>query len=175
MKPFVVFSLLVLMGISCDADEQRGEELEFIPRQIEIPAGLNPGFAWVFEVGTFTTDHARFESITNTPWDDWARVEPARASLLINETGLDWSFIEEVSLSAYKGDDPATAREIFYRDLIREDVGNRLDLIPTDFDANLGLLDGEEFTLILELTRFRRQASQSIPVVIQYSFEGFVE
>jgi hypothetical protein len=175
MKPFIVFLMFILIGTSCEADEQRGQVLEFIPRQLEIPAALNPRFAWVFEVGTFSTDHERFESITGTPWDDWTRVEPARASLLINESGLDWGFVQELSISAYKGDDPAAAKEIFYNDIIRADAGNRLDLIPTDFDANLGLLDGDEFTLVLELTTLRRQPPQSIPVVIQYSFEGFVE
>ncbi len=173
MRPFFVFLFLALAVVSCDNDDERGQVLEFTPRQMEIPASLNPVLAWVFEVGTFPTEHARFETITNTPWEDWTRVEPARASLLINEAGLDWSFVQEVSLRAYQGDDPTTAREIFYRDLIREDVGNRLDLIPTDFDANLGLLDGEEFTLILELTRLRRSPPQNLPVVIEYSFEGF--
>jgi len=172
MRLFTVLSFVLLVSASCGPEELRGDLLEYQPRQFDIPAGLNNSRAYVFVLGPFSTDHARFESLTSTPWEEWNRVEPARASLSINESGLNWDFLFEVSIRAYNSD-PAEAKEIFYRDLIQENTSNRLDLIPTDFDANLGLLDGEEYFLEVELTRLRRSPPQSLPVVLQYSFEGF--
>jgi len=151
----------------------QGELIEYTPQQLEIPAGLNAINAWVFVIPSVSTEHARIETLTNTPWEDWNRLEPARASLIINESGLNWDFVEEVSIRAYAGDDPTQAKEIFYRDLITTDIGNRLDLIPTDFDANLGILDAEEMTIEVELTRLRASPPQNLPVVFNYSFEGF--
>lgn len=172
MRIWLAILLVVLLGFSCDKDNPDSDRLEYTPQRVEIPAGLNPVLAWVFEVGPVTTDHARFESITSTPWDDWTRIEPARASLTIAESGLNWSFVQEISLRAYSGD-RSNSKEIFYLANIPTTVGNRLDLIPTDFNANPGLLEMDEITLELELTILRSSPPQNLPVEIRYSFEGF--
>lgn len=171
MRLCLVLFVALILSVSCGDDELRGDLLEYTPRQLEVPAGLNPTLSWVFRVGPVSTEHERFESITDTPWDDWTRVEPARASITINESGLNWDFVQEVILRAYT-DDPANAKEVFYLDIIPNNPGNRLNLIPTDFDANLGLLDADEVTFELELAIFS-SPPQNLPVILQYSFEGF--
>ena len=170
----LLFFAAALIFDACDKDQQQGVLLDFTPRQLEIPAGLNPTRLHGFVIGPFSTEHDRFESLTGTVWEDWTRVEPAQASLQINEPGLDWGFALEVSVLAYT-DDPATAKEIFYRDQIPRDVGGRLDLIPTDFDANAGLLEEDEINIIIELRRLLTSPPQNLPVVFRYNFEAFRE
>jgi len=173
MRLSVAFFFVMLVGFSCKDEKLVGELIEYTPQQFDIPAGLNNTRAYVFIIPSVSTEHSRIETLTNTPWEDWDRIEPARASLTINESGLNWDFLLEVSVRAYAGDDPVQAKEIFYRDLIPADIGNRIDLIPTDFDANQGILDAEEITIEVELTRLVSSPPQSLPVIFNYSFEGF--
>jgi len=162
----------VVAAASCDKDPI-GNTLPMTVVRYTVPAGLNPVFAHNLALDNISTDHQRLGELTGVPWADWVRVAPQQASLQIIEPGLDWSFAFEVTLKAFT-DDPNNTRELFYRDQIPEDVGSRLDLIPTDFNAK-AVLDEEDVGLILELRRLRNSPPQSIPVSLEWSFEGFTE
>ena len=157
--------------LACQGDDLAGDRLEMLPQRLEIPAGLNPVLSHNFVVGDdIPTEHDRFAAETGVAWDDWSRVTPRRASLFITEPGLDWSFAQEVVLKGYR-DDPAVQVELFYRDQIRSDAGQRLDMIPVEVDLR-DLLDGEEYGLVLELRFLRRSPPQSFPVQLEYNWSG---
>ena len=168
----IALLLFASLGLAGCEKEEVGQRLEFQQRQFGIPAGLNPAFAYNLTLNDLSTDHARFEAETGIAWEDWSRVTPARASLIINEPGLDWSFAQEVTLNAYSMSDPDVQREIFYRDQIPLNIGNRLDMIPADFDAR-EILSDDEFGVRLQLRRFNNAPPQSFNVVLQWSFQGF--
>lgn len=172
--PLTLFCGLVALALlGCDGDDGNEDDLlAMLPLRTSIPAALNPILAHNFSLGEdIPTDHARLEAASGTPWEDWARVEPARATLVIPESGLDWGFALEVTLKGYR-DDPSEQVELFYRDQIRDNVGGRLDLIPTEFDAK-DLLGGDAFGLVLEIRRLRNANPQSFPVVLEYSWGGY--
>lgn len=172
MRTILLFLLagLVVMSTACDGDDDPGTRLTMTPLRYTVPAGLNPVLAHNLALSNISTEQARFDQETGVPWEDWARVVPARASLVIQEPGLDWGFAQEVTLRAFT-DDPDRATELFYRDQIPLNVGPQLDMIPSDFDAK-PLLDNPDIGLILELRRLRNSPPQSIPVTLQWSFSG---
>lgn len=155
---------------ACDKDTL-GTRLQLTPLTYSVSAGLNPVLSHTFTVPRVPTERDRFEAETGVAWDDWAGVRPARASLLINEGGLDWSFALEVTVNAYVGTDPRRRVEIFYRDQIPANVGARLDLVPGDLDVQ-ELFSGEEVTVELELRRLLASPPQRLPVVLEWSLEG---
>lgn len=145
-----------------------------LPLRAGVPAGLNPVLAHNFVVdAAIPTEHERFARETGVAWEDWARVRPWRASLVITEAGLDWDFAQEVVLKGYR-DDPAVQIELFYNDQIRPGTGQRLDMIPSDLDVK-DVLDGEVYGLVLELRRLRNSPPQSFPLTLEYSYRGFRE
>lgn len=166
----VVFFLLSLG--SCNKDPL-GVQLQMTPLQYSVPAGLNPIQAHGFVLSEVSTEHIRFETETGTRWEDWARVNPSQARLIITEPGLDWRFAFEVTLKAFT-DDPNNLKEIFYRDQIPENVGSILTMNGTDFNVK-DLLAGEKFGLVLELRQLISSPPQRLPVRVEYSFSGFRE
>ena len=165
-------ALVLAAATGCQGDDGGlGDRLEMLPLRVGVPAGLNPAFSHNFTIDAeVPTDHERFARETGVAWEDWERVEPRRASLVITEAGLDWSFAREVVLKGYR-DDPAAQVELFYRDPIPTNVGQRLDMIPSDRDVK-GLLDGDTYGLILEIRRLRNAPPQSFPVTLEYSYRG---
>lgn len=164
-------ALLAVAG--CDKDSDVGTRLTMTPLRYTVPAGLNPIQAHYLTLNDVPTEQARFTQETTVPWEDWTRVVPARASLIITEPGLDWGFAEEVTLRVFT-DEFARPVEVFYRDQIPRDVGPRLDMIPGDLDVK-PLLDGDDLSLQLEIRRLRGTTVQSLPVTLQWSFSGLRE
>ena len=172
--PLLLAVLGALLLSACGDDAPPGTRLTYPPQQFQIGAGLNPVLSHTVVLPRQTTDHARLQRETGVAWSDWTRVVPRRASLQINEPGLDWGFCEEVIIRAFVGEDASVAREIFYRDQIRFDEGPRLDMIPSELDVR-DLLDGPEVTFLVELRRLRQSPRQSLPVTLTLDFGGFAE
>ena len=171
MRPTLILLFCVaVMLAACGDDDPIGTRLTMTPLRYEVPAGLNPILSHNLALDNIPTEQNRFTQETSVPWEDWSRVIPARASLIILESGLDWSFAQEVTLKAFV-DNPDRPIELFYRDQIRPDIGPRLDMIPADFDAKM-ILDNPDIGLILELRRLRNSPPQSIPVTLEWSFSG---
>lgn len=158
--------------LACGDDDAPGTRLAYPPALLEIGAGLNPVESHSIVLPPSPTDHARLERETGVAWGEWERVTPLRASLRINEPGLGWGFANEVVIRAYTGADPRGAREIFYRDQIFPDQGPLLDLIPSETDVK-DLLDGEQVRFLVELRRLSQTTTQSLPVTLELSFQGF--
>ncbi len=167
----IILLLSLLTGSTACKDDAPGTRLQMLPLSYSVPAGLNPIRAHGLVRRNISSEQARFEQETGVAWGEWARIQPSRASLFITEPGLNWGFAAEVSLKAFT-DDSLNLKELFYRDQIPIDIGARLDMIPTDFDAR-EILDSDRFGLVLELRSLRTATPQQIPVTLEYSFEAF--
>ncbi len=160
----------ILLSASCQDDEVIGTQLDFTPQRLEVPAGLNPILSHSFVLADLSTEHPKFEAQTNKPFSTYTAVVPFRASLSIDEAGLNWGFLQEVSIQAYTTDFSAR-REIFYRDQIRQDVGVRLDLIPSELDVR-DLFGDQRVNLIIEFRRLLGSPPQSIPATLTWSLDA---
>ncbi len=160
----------VLCVSACGDKVEGGTRLQLTPVTFTVGAGLNPIAAHAFRIRDISTEHARFMRETGNSWGEWGSVVPEQATLLINESGLDWNFALEVSVRAYT-DDFRQAREIFYRDQIRNDVGARLDLVPSEADVR-DLLADPNVNIIIEFTRIERSPPQTIPATLVWSFRA---
>ncbi len=175
LKPSTLAALALTLAASlllagCGEKEVQGTRLQFTPRVFTVGAGLNQAFSHSFQLQRLPTEQDRFERETGKPWGEWKRVVPERASLTVNEAGLNWGFAYEVIVKAYT-DDIREAREIFYRDQIRDNVGPRLDLIPSEIDLK-ELFGGPEINLIVEFRTIKSSPAQSIPATLTWSFSG---
>ena len=170
MGLWLVLACALVASGGCADEEELGTRLDFAPAVLTINAGLNPILSHSFQLRDLSTEHARFEGQHGRAWGAWSRVSPWRASLTINEAGLDWAFVQEVSVQAYR-DDFDARREIFYRDQIRPDVGARLELIPSEADVQ-DLFGGDRVTLVVELRRIAASPPQRIPATLNFSLNA---
>lgn len=141
-------------------------------QDFEIPAGLNVFDTHVFELNGIPTNKAAFFSAGSISESDITKIIPGEAALTINFANVDFYFVGEVIVEIFSRED-IVGREIFYQELIPQNVGTRINLFPSLPDIK-DFLTGDEFNVRIEL-RLRDITPQFIETRFDFQFRAQVE
>ena len=170
-----VFFLLLLPFLfsNCKSDDGLtvAFEMEYPNQSFEIPAGLNTIESHFFVIDNIPTNKDFF--FGSFKEEDIKSIIPAFARITSLEgNNTDYDFLFEVSIRICAEDNPFNcAREIFWRDQIPANIGNRVDFIPNDIDVK-EILTGESFTIEVVLLRLVSPPPTFIDTRIELGFEA---
>jgi hypothetical protein len=136
MKNATFWALLVLLGLSCQKDNNLGPGFDMLyTRDFSIPAGIGVFDVHHFRLKNVPSNWDQFLSLNGKTEDKITGVITAEASLGGIFGDVDLSVIDRISLRVYDDSAPNDYVEIAYRDPAPLDTGNILPLIPSLADA----------------------------------------
>lgn len=141
-------------------------------RDFEIPAGLGVFDTHVFELNGIPTNKAAFLSTTGANENEITAILPKEAELSINFANVDFIFVGEVVVEIFTRNDIA-GTEIFYRDEIPLNTGQRITLLPSLPEISEYLTE-DEFNVRVEL-RLRDITPQFLDVRLDFQFFARLE
>ncbi len=159
--------IVPLITSSCKKEDPELFEMLYA-ENFTIPAGLNPFDTHYFllkdiPVGTYL-------SARNLTPDMLKAINPKAASFINTFAGsANYDFLRDVSVRIYT-DDINNSKELFYYDLVPENTGDNLGLIPSLADAR-AYLNGSVFNIEIRLN-FKRAPLQNIETQFRFSLSA---
>jgi hypothetical protein len=174
MERFFFLLLLSTLALASCRDDI-GESLfdmNYPPREFNLPAGLNTTVAYVQSITNIPTSYPDFVNTSGHSADEVTKIVP-RFARLISLDGLDLGFLSSISvrICPVTQQDCSFADEVFYIDDLY-----RRSLSTVNLDPGLGnvkdLLSGGLYKL--EIVMFPGEITPySVDCRLEYSFEAF--
>lgn len=173
MKRLFFLFFVVIFGIQCNRGDNLNLafEMEYPNIIFEIPAGLNTIESHFFLLKDIPTAKNFF--FGDIPEEDIQAIVPSYARMTaLDGNSIDYDFLFEVSVRICQPNKESNClREIFYRDRIPNNVGNRLDLIPNDNNLK-EILTQDDFTIEVVLKRLVSTSPTFINSRLEMGFEA---
>jgi hypothetical protein len=138
----------------------------------EIRAGLGVFDTHIFEINGIPTNKATFYAANNVNESDITEITAKEAQLSINFSNVEFGFVREVIVEIFTKDD-LRGREIFFREAIQQNIGSRIDLIPSLPDVR-DILTQDEFNIRIEM-KLQDISPQFIETRLDFQFFAKLE
>lgn len=173
MKRLIFLFLVLILGFRCTPDDnlELAFRMEYPNLNFEIPAGLNTIESHFFLISDIpTSKDFFFGDFAN---EDIKTIIPSFARLTaLDGSSIDYDFLFEVSIRICQPEQEINCvREIFFRDRIPNNIGNRLDLIPNDNNLKEILIE-DDFTIEVVLVRLVNPSPNFIRTRLELGFEA---
>lgn len=159
MRNLIIYIFAITLLISCQRDNRERIFEMFYPNiEFELPAGLSSALPWAYEVQSIPSNISFYLNENNVDTAIIAGINPVSARISALDGGLDYDFVEEVSIRICdEGRKLCTpADEVFYIDNLRGRANTRIDLLPSLRNAKRSLTQGR---FRLEIVFFLRYTS----------------
>ena len=172
MKNIVLFLFSLLLITSCKKDQD--EILFLFPLQdvdFSIPPTASPFQVHYFNLENIVTNHEGLFSSNNVDANSDVRVVPMESSLNVLVGNIDYDFIEQMSIRICDAGDVSEncGTEIFWRQPVPLNVGNILDLTPSDIDVKRYLTQ-EKVNIQVKLELLRQNPPQFVETRLLLDF-----
>ncbi|MEM1320118.1 MAG: hypothetical protein AAGG75_07650 [Bacteroidota bacterium] len=142
LKKLLLLLLPALFLSNCGKDEVFLFEVPY-EIQFTIPAGLNPFETHIFETTMIATRLDSLLVFNGLPWEEVESIKPRSASINTIFANSSYDFIRETSIEVFDANDPVRVwREVFYREEVPFNTGNRLDYLASLEDVKDFMDDG---------------------------------
>lgn len=136
MKKIILFTIIIVSALSFSCNQEQRErlfEMTYSNIAFDIPAGLSATFPRVFERDEQLTNINFYLNNAQLDTAMILGINPLFARITSLDNGLDYNFVEEVSVRICPENSTACtiADEVFYIDNLRGRAGSRIDLLPT--------------------------------------------
>jgi hypothetical protein len=164
------FLLLPFLILTSCRKKQEGFEMTY-KRQFDLPVGLDIFATHNFKFNDVACDTSVFFQINNATAAQIKRILPRTMSLRsIFTSATRYDFIKQVEVYVSDNSRPKLTPQIaFYRDDVPLGTGDRLDLIPTEVDFRPFLLEGNRFSIRINVA-LRDYPPRSIETECNFSF-----
>ncbi len=159
--------LIVLVSNSCRERQPILFELP-IRLNFEVPAGLNPFERHFFTIRDVPTNLSNLRRQHNIDDNRALVIKPGSAVFSSIFQEVDFTFIEEIGISVYTGDDPDDDTDVFLTDFVPTNAGKNVNILPFDHDV-ADVLDVAEINFKVAL-RFRSPPPSFIEANIEVKF-----
>jgi hypothetical protein len=172
MKNITLFLFSLLLITSCKKDQ---DEILFpFPLQdieFSIPPTASPFQVHYFNLENVVTNQEGLFSSNNIDANSDVRIVPLESSLNVLVGNIDYDFIEQMSIRICDAGDVSEncGTEIFWRQPVPLNVGNILDLIPSDIDVKRYLTQ-EKVNIQVKLELLRQNPPQFVETRLLLDF-----
>ena len=177
LKKCLVLFLPFLCWQCSDDDVNVVFEMQYPNLQFNIPAGLNTIDAHFFIIRDIPTNKAAF--FRDRDESEIIEISPSTAVIRGVQGNLaDYSFVDEMVIRICDDNQinesnifQKCRREIFFREAIPFNTGNRVDLIPNAINLKSELTQ-DNFTVAVVLNRLRGFSSLEMPSRLELQFQA---
>jgi hypothetical protein len=164
------FLLLSFFMLTSCRKKEEGFEMTY-KRQFDLPVGLDIFASHNFKFNDVACDTSIFFTINNATASQIKRVLPRSMSLRsIFTSATRYDFIKQVEVYVSDNSRPkVTPRIAFFRDDVPLGTGDRLDLIPNEVDLRPFLLEGNRFSIRINIS-LRDYPPRTIETECNFSF-----
>ncbi len=170
--------LLALILWQCNGDSINvAFDMQYPNLQFTVPAGLNTIDAHFFIIRDIPTNKAAF--FGNIDEVDIVEISPSAAIVRGVQGNLaDYSFVDEIVVRICDDNDISQEnifqkcrREIFFREAIPFNTGNRVELIPNAINLKAELIK-DNFTVAVVFNRLRDFSPLEMPTRLELIFQA---
>jgi hypothetical protein len=169
-RQFAAFLLLLILILTGCRKKEEGFEMTY-KRQFDLPIGLDIFASHNFKFNDVACDTSIFFTINNATAGQIKRVMPRSMSLRSIFTDANrYDFIKQVEVFVSDNNRPKLTPQIaFFRDDVPFNTGSQLDLVPNNVDLRPFLLEGNRFTIRINIT-LRDNPPRTIETEANFSF-----
>jgi hypothetical protein len=166
---FAFLLLLTLLMAGC-RKKQEGFEMTY-KRRFDLPIGLDIFASHNFKFNDVACDTSIFFQINNATASQIKRILPRSMSLIsIFTSATRYDFIKQVEVYVSDNSRPKVTPQIaFFRDDVPLGTSDRLDLIPSEVDLRPFLLEGNRFSIRINIS-LRDYPPRTIETECNFSF-----
>jgi hypothetical protein len=170
LRQYCAFLLLLALLTSSCRKKQEGFEMTY-KRQFDLPIGLDVFASHNFKFNDIACDTSVFFQINNATASQIKRILPRSMSLRsIFTSANSYNFIRQVEVYVSDNSRPNVTPQIaFFRDDVPPSTSDRLDLIPNEVDLRPFLLEGNRFSVRINIS-LRDFPPRSIETECNFSF-----
>jgi hypothetical protein len=170
LRQYFAFLLLLTLLMAGCRKKQEGFEMTY-KRRFDLPIGLDIFASHNFKFNDVACDTSIFFTINNATASQIKRILPRSMSLIsIFTNATRYDFIKQVEVYVSDNSRPKVTPQIaFFRDDVPLGTGDRLDLIPSEVDLRPFLLEGNRFSIRINIS-LRDYPPRTIETECNFSF-----